>query len=111
MGERGTWAGVSLLSQVAERDNSPTLDMTVDTRSSHPQSTDFSALSGSPAFRSPRPDGGVASLDGLSPAMGNSWASMVNIRLLPMEQKPSWSSVNNNNATSHGKKSTKQLPN
>ena len=98
-GERGTWAGVSSLGQVAERDNSPTLDMTVETRSSRPQSTDFSALSGSPAFRSPRPDG-VSSLDGLSPAMGDSWASMVNTPLLPMFQKPSSSSVNNNNNTS-----------
>ena len=77
--------------------------MTVKTRSSRPQSTDFSALSGSPAFRSPRPDG-VSSLDGLSPAMGDSWASMVNTPLLPMFQKPSSSAVNNNNnnATSHG---------
>ena len=95
-GERDTWAGVSSLGQVAERDNSPTLDMTVETRSSRPQSTDFSALSGSPAFRSPRPDG-VSSLDGLSPAMGDSWASMVNTPLLPMFQKPSFSAGNNNN--------------
>ena len=78
--------------------------MTVETRSSCPQSTDFSALSGSPAFRSPRPDG-VSFLDGLSsPAMGENWASMVNTPLLPMFQKPSSSAVNNNNnnATSHG---------
>ena len=59
--------GVSSLGQVAERDNSPTLNMMVETRSSRSQSTDFSALSGSPAFRSLRPGGGVASLDGLSP--------------------------------------------
>ena len=71
-GERGTWAGVSSLGQVAERDNSPTLGMTFETRSSRPQSTNFSALSSSLAFRSPRPGGGVASLDGLSPAMGDS---------------------------------------
>ena len=102
VGERGTWAGISSLGQVAERDNSPTLDMTVETRSSRPQSTDFSALSGSPAFRSPRPDGGVSSLDGLSPAMGDSWASMVNMHPLPMFQKPSSPAVNNNNPTSHG---------
>ena len=50
-GERGTWAGVSSLGQVAEHDNSPTLDMTVETRSFCPQSPDFSALSGSPALR------------------------------------------------------------
>ena len=86
-GERGTWAGVSSLGQVAESDNSPALDMTVETRSSRPQSTGFFALSGSPAFRSPRPDGGVASLDGLSPAMGDSWVGMVNTPLLPMFQK------------------------
>ena len=75
-GERGTWAGVSSLGQVAEGDKSPTLDLTVETRSSRPQSTDFSALSGSPAFHSPRPDGGVASLDGLSPlwaTAGRAW--------------------------------------
>ena len=59
--------GVSSLGQVAEHDNSPTLNMTIETRSSRSQSTDFSALSGSPAFCSPRPGGGVASLDGLSP--------------------------------------------
>ena len=78
--------------------------MAVETGSSRPQSTDFSVLSSGPAFRSPRPDGGVASLDGLSPAMGDSWASMVNTPLLPMFQKPSSSAVNNNNnnATSHG---------
>ena len=40
-GERGTWAGVNSLGQVAELDNSPTLDMTVETRSSRPQSTGF----------------------------------------------------------------------
>ena len=74
--------------------------MTVETRSSRPQSTDFSALSGSPAFRSPCPDG-VSSLDELSPAMGDGWASMVNTPLLPMFQKPSSSAVNNNNATNH----------
>jgi hypothetical protein len=95
-GERGTWAGV--LGQVVERDNSPTQDISIEPRSSRPQSTDFSGLSGSPAFRSPRPDGG-APLDGLSPAMGDSWASMVNTPLLPMFQKPS---AANNNVTSHG---------
>jgi hypothetical protein len=95
-GERGTWASVSSLGQVAERDNSPTQDISIEPRSSRPQSTDFSGLSGSPAFRSPRPDG--ASLDALSPAMGDSWASMVNTPLLPMFQK----STANNNASNHG---------
>ena len=71
--------------------------MTVETRSSRPQSTDFS----SPVFRSSHLDGDVASLDGLSPAMSDSWASMVNTPLLPMFQKPSSSAVSNNNATSH----------
>ncbi|KAF8268548.1 hypothetical protein EI94DRAFT_1146404 [Lactarius quietus] len=97
--ERSNWAGVSL-GQVAERDNSPTQDISVvEPRSSRPQSTDFSGLSGSPAFsRSPRPDSNAA-LDGLSPAIGDSWASMVNTPLLPMFQK---SSAANNNNTAHG---------
>ena len=96
-GERGTWAGVSSLGQDTERGSSPT-DMTVETRSSRPPSTDFS----SPAFRSLRLDGDVASLDGLSPAMSDSWASIMNTPLLPMFLKPSSSAVNTNNATSHG---------
>ncbi|KAN0130639.1 hypothetical protein V8E53_011532 [Lactarius tabidus] len=95
-GERGTWASVSPLGLVAERDNSPTQDIFIEPRSSHPQSTDFSGLSGHPAFRSPRPDG--ASLDAVSPAMGDSWASMVNMPLLPMFRK---SSTADNNASSH----------
>ncbi|KAH9012278.1 hypothetical protein EDB85DRAFT_2281311 [Lactarius pseudohatsudake] len=92
-GERGTWAGV--LGQVAERDNSPTQEISMEPRSSRPQSTDFSGLSAGSAFRSPRAYGGTASggLDGLSPAVGDSWASMVNTPLLPMFQKTS----NNNN--------------
>ncbi|KAH8981833.1 hypothetical protein EDB86DRAFT_3066591 [Lactarius hatsudake] len=65
-GERGTWAGV--LGQVAERDNSPTQEISMEPRSSRPQSTDFSGLS--------------AGLDGLSPTVGDSWASM-NTPLLP----------------------------
>ncbi|KAI9436689.1 hypothetical protein H4582DRAFT_404322 [Lactarius indigo] len=94
-GERGTWAGV--LGQVAERDNSPTQEISVEPRSSRPQSTDFSGLSAGSAFRSPRADGGAApgGLDGLSPVVGDSWASMVNTPLLPMFQK---TSSNNNNA-------------
>ncbi|KAH8994159.1 hypothetical protein EDB86DRAFT_3234882 [Lactarius hatsudake] len=47
-GERGTWAGV--LGQVAERDNSPTQEISMEPRSSR--------------------------LDGLSPTIGDSWASM-----------------------------------
>ncbi|KAN0130635.1 hypothetical protein V8E53_011528, partial [Lactarius tabidus] len=93
-GECDTWAGVSSLSQVAEQDNSPTQDISIEPRSSRPQGTDFSGLSDSPVFRSPR-----ASLDALSPAMGDSWASMVSTPLLPMFQK---SSTANNNASNHG---------
>ncbi|KAH9012273.1 hypothetical protein EDB85DRAFT_2223722 [Lactarius pseudohatsudake] len=64
-----------------------------------PQSTDFSGLSAGSAFRSPRPDATVpGGLDGLSPVVGDSWASMVNTPLLPMFQKTS--SANNNQPTS-----------
>jgi hypothetical protein len=63
-------ASVSSLGQVSERDNSPSQDISIEFRPSRPQSTDFSSLCGSPAFRSPRPGG--ASLDALSPAMGDS---------------------------------------
>ncbi|KAH9024443.1 hypothetical protein EDB83DRAFT_2658115 [Lactarius deliciosus] len=63
-GERGTWAGV--LGQIS-----------MEPRSSHPQSTDFLVSAGS-TFRSLRPDGGVApgGVGGLSPVVGDSWASM-----------------------------------
>jgi len=95
-GERGPWAGASPLGQVAERDGSPTQEITIEPKSSRPQSTDFSGISASAAFRSPRPDGaGGNTLDTLSPAMGDSWASMVNTPLLPMFQK---SSTANNNS-------------
>jgi hypothetical protein len=87
VGERGTWAGVSSLGQVAERDNSPTQEISIEPRSSRPQSTDFSGLSAGSAFRSPRPEAAPGGLDGLSPAVGDSWASMVNTPLLPMFQK------------------------
>ncbi|KAH9010992.1 hypothetical protein EDB85DRAFT_2230962 [Lactarius pseudohatsudake] len=65
-GERITWAGVL------------------------GQSTDFLVSTG-PAFRSLRPNGDVApgGLGGLSPVVGDSWASMVNTPLLPMFQKTS----------------------
>lgn len=96
-GERGPWAGASPLGQVAERDGSPTQEIAVEPKSSRPQSTDFSGISGAP-FRSPRPEGANAgnTLDTLSPAMGDSWASMVNTPLLPMFQKTS--TANNNGA-------------
>ena len=59
-------------------------------------------FTGSPASRSPRPDSG-ASFDGLSPTMGDGWATMVNTPLLLMFQTPSSSPVkNNNNPTSQG---------
>ncbi|KAH9010351.1 hypothetical protein EDB83DRAFT_2530703 [Lactarius deliciosus] len=77
-GDCGTWAGVSA-------------------KPSRPQSTDFSGLSAGSAFRSPRADGGTApgSLDGLSPAVGDSWASIANTPLLPMFQKSSSNNSNN----------------
>jgi hypothetical protein len=97
-GERGPWAGVSPLGQVAERDGSPTQEITVEPKSSRPQSTDFSGIAASAPFRSPRPEGAGSgnTLDTLSPAMGDSWASMVNTPLLPMFQKTS--TANNNGA-------------
>jgi SAM domain (Sterile alpha motif) len=91
-GERGTWAAAaSSLGQLAERDNSPTQEISIEPKSSRPQSTDFSGIAASATFRSPRPDGssGGNSLDSLSPAVGDSWASMVNTPLMPMFQKPS----------------------
>ncbi|KAH9172679.1 hypothetical protein EDB89DRAFT_2220085 [Lactarius sanguifluus] len=85
-GERGTWAGI--LGQVAER-------ATPHTRDIH--GARVILLSAGSAFRFPRADGGTApgGLDGLSPAVGDSWASMVNTPLLHMFQKTS--SNNNNN--------------
>jgi SAM domain (Sterile alpha motif) len=92
-GERTTWAAASSLGQVAERDNSPTQEITIEPKSSRPQSTDFSGIASNPAFRSPRPDGTPAPgnniLDTLSPVVGdNSWASMVNTPLMHMFPKP-----------------------
>lgn len=90
-GERGTWAGVGSLGQVAERDSSPTQEISIEPKSSRPQSTDFSGIAGGAAFRSPRPEGpgNVNGLDGLSPVVGESWANMVNTPLMPMFQKTS----------------------
>jgi hypothetical protein len=97
-GERGPWAGASPLGQVAERDGSPTQEITIEPKSSRPQSTDFSGIAAGAAFRSPRPDGAGNSntLDTLSPAMGESWASMVNTPL--MNLFPKTSTANNNGA-------------
>ncbi|KAN0130650.1 hypothetical protein V8E53_011543 [Lactarius tabidus] len=97
--EWGTWVGVSSVGEVAERDNSPTQDISVEPRSSRPQSSDFSGLSGCPALRSPCSDDG-SSFDGLSPTMGDSWASVVNTPLLPMFQKSS--TLVNNIAINNG---------
>jgi len=96
-GERGPWAGASPLGQVAERDGSPTQEITIEPKSSRPQSTDFSGIAAGAAFRSPRPDGAGNgnTLDTLSPAMGESWASMVNTPL--MNLFPKSSTANNNN--------------
>ena len=97
-GERGAWAAASSLGQVAERDSSPTQEMSVEPKSSRPQSTDFSGIAATAAFRSPRPDGagGGNGIDTLSPAVGESWASMVNTPLMPMFQKPP--AANNGNS-------------
>ncbi|KAH9000746.1 hypothetical protein EDB83DRAFT_2509695 [Lactarius deliciosus] len=94
-GERGTWVGVH--GQVTERGNTHTQEIFMEPRSSRPQSTDFSGISTGSAFCSPRADGGTApgGLDGLSPAVGDSWASMVNTPLLPMFQKSTSNNSNN----------------
>ncbi|KAF8464993.1 hypothetical protein DFH94DRAFT_389798 [Russula ochroleuca] len=90
-GERGPWAGASPLGQVAERDGSPTQEITIEPKSSRPQSTDFSGIAAGAAFRSPRPEGagGGNTFDTLSPAMGDSWASMVNTPQLTLFPKTS----------------------
>jgi SAM domain (Sterile alpha motif) len=90
-GERGPWAGASPLGQVAERDGSPTQEITIEPKSSRPQSTDFSGIAAGAPFRSPRPEGtgGSNTFDTLSPAMGDSWASMVNTPQLTLFPKTS----------------------
>ncbi|KAA1476855.1 hypothetical protein DENSPDRAFT_785687 [Dentipellis sp. KUC8613] len=79
---RGVWGSASSsLGQVAERSGSPTQEVTVpDVKGSRPQSTDFTGMAASAALRSPRAEG----MDGLSPVVGDSWASMVNTPLIPM---------------------------
>ena len=94
--ERSYWTHISL-GQVAKREISLPQVISVEPRSSRPQSTDFSRLSGSPAFRSPRPGGSAPSIP--SPAISDIWASMVNTPFLPLFQKLSTA---NNNPTSHG---------
>ncbi len=87
-GERGPWAGASPLGQLTERDGSPTQEITVEPKSSRPQSTDFSGIAAGAPFRSPRPEGAGR------PPIGDSWASMVNTPLLPMFQKTSTTANN-----------------
>ena len=53
-GERGPWAGASPLGQLTERDGSPTQEITVEPKSSRPQSTDFSGIAAGAPFRSHR---------------------------------------------------------
>ncbi|KAH8987215.1 hypothetical protein EDB86DRAFT_3105112 [Lactarius hatsudake] len=76
-GERGTWGWGHLVHRVPTFLASPL------------------GRAGS-AFRSPHTDGGTApgGLDGLSPAVGDSWANMVNTPLFPMFQKMSSNNSN-----------------
>jgi hypothetical protein len=81
---RNTWSsGASQLGQVAERPSSPAQEITLQPPppGSRPKSTDFSGAANS--FRTTRPSDG---LDGLSPIVGDSWASMVSTPLIPMFQ-------------------------
>ncbi|KAI0699210.1 hypothetical protein BC835DRAFT_1331654 [Cytidiella melzeri] len=84
VGDRNTWGnGSNQLGQVDERSSSPSgQELTVPSPniSSRPKSTDFSGLANS--LKSPR-----ALDDGLSPAVGDSWASMVTTPLMPMFAK------------------------
>lgn len=81
---RGVWGGS--LGQVAERSSSPSQEITIENKS-RPQSTDFQGLAASAAFRSPRTAEGPSQEATMSPAIGDSWASMVNTPLMPMFQK------------------------
>ncbi|KAI0783417.1 hypothetical protein C8Q75DRAFT_884727 [Abortiporus biennis] len=79
VGDRNTWgSGSNQLGQVDES-SSPSQEITVPsaTSASRPKSTDFSGAA--KAF-SPR-------ADGLSPMVGDSWASQVNTPLIPMFNK------------------------
>jgi hypothetical protein len=84
VGDRNTWgAGSNQLGQVDERSSSPSgqeLSVPSPNTSSRPKSTDFSGLAN--ALKSPR---GLD--DGLSPVVGDSWASMVSTPLMPMFAK------------------------
>ncbi|KAL6304419.1 hypothetical protein BKA93DRAFT_293092 [Sparassis latifolia] len=79
-----TWGSVSnSLAQVDERASSPAQEISIPVSNgnvaSRPKSTDFSGAAN--AFKSPRVGGEP---DGLSPMVGDSWASMVNTPLMPM---------------------------
>ena len=84
VGDRNTWgSGSNQLGQVDERSSSPSgqeLTVPSSTVGSRPKSTDFSGIAN--ALRSPR-----ALDDGLSPVVGDSWASMVSTPLMPMFAK------------------------
>lgn len=68
---RTTWG--SALSQVAEQNpNSPAQEILLPNNNSRPKSTEFSGSLGTPR------------VDGLSPMVGDSWASNVNTPLIPM---------------------------
>ncbi|KAI0927491.1 hypothetical protein AcV5_008019 [Taiwanofungus camphoratus] len=78
---RAWGTGSNQLGQVEERASSPVqeISMSPSNGASRPKSTDFSGVAN--AFKSPRPG---AEPDGLSPMVGDSWASMVNTPLMPM---------------------------
>jgi hypothetical protein len=78
---RTTWG--SALSQVAEQNpNSPAQEIIVPSNASRPKSTEFSGSLGTPR------------VDGLSPMVGDSWASNVNTPLIPMFSKDAQSAQN-----------------
>lgn len=79
---RTTWG--SALSQVAEQNpNSPAQEIIVpSSNASRPKSTEFSGSLGTPR------------VDGLSPMVGDSWASNVNTPLIPMFGKDAQSTQN-----------------
>lgn len=83
-GRNNVWSNGTTLSQVTERANSPSQELTVSegttANRSRPQSTDFSGMAAGAALRSPRPDVEAS----FSPMAGDSWASMVNTPLIPM---------------------------
>jgi hypothetical protein len=78
---RTTWG--TALSQVAEQNNSLAQEVMVPSHSgSRPKSTEFSGSLGTPR------------VDGLSPMVGESWASNVNTPLIPMFTKDAQSTQN-----------------